>query len=132
MKRANRFFLTFALLMPLTCVAEERCPLRRQPVASVDEALSLAKQATVAYKLSSVPIACLDFRLSKQYLGVGYEIVIREVHSKACGGDAMTSPRVADMNISPRGYVTTDVYSVETGAYRPLVCNKNKKHRTKH
>jgi hypothetical protein len=129
MNTANKFLLMSTLLVPLACVGADRCPLPVRPIASVHEAMALAKRFTVAYKLSSVTVACLEFKPSKQYSGTGYEIVIREVHSKECGGDEMTSPRVANLNITPNGYVTTDVYSVETGTYRRLACKKEMKSR---
>lgn len=132
MQLIDRALALLMAISALSCHAEERCPLPKKPVASIDEAISFSQRVTSAYHLSSVSIACLDFKPSKQYVGAGYEIVIREIHSSECGGDESTSPRVANINITLSGYVTTDVYSPETGEYKPLVCQKRKAVQAKH
>ena len=107
--------------------AVEQCPLPRRSVKSKDEALALAKRVVKSYKLTNLTLPCLDFGIDKQHTGPGYELDVREIHSKECGGDEMTAPRVMSINIKSNGYVTTTGYTMGSDmAYRPLVCKRNK------
>jgi hypothetical protein len=132
MKILNKLVALAALCLPLAVAAVAQCPLARKPVTSMDEALELAKRAATAYELSTIPVACLDFQPKTPTANPDYEIVIREHHSQECGGDLQTGPRVANLHISLNGKITTDLYSMDTGTYKPLVCKRSKKHPTKH
>lgn len=130
MTRNSRLAIAFCLLSSALSVAQacQACPIPKQSVASSDEAIALAKKVVPAYKLTTVPVPCLDFKLDSKHAGAGYEIDVHEVHSKECGGDEMFSPRVMSLHIDSGGSVTTDAYTLGADAsYRPVVCKKTKK-----
>lgn len=126
MKTINRALAISIALVALSCHAAEHCPVPSKPVASSEEAVAVARRVTAAYQLSTVPLACLEFKPAQLYAGLGYEITIREVHSDACSGDKSTSPRVASIRIASSGKFTTDAYSPETGVFRPPYCKRRR------
>jgi hypothetical protein len=129
MTRSSLLAIALSLLSGTSPAAQacQPCPIPKQPVVSGDAAITLAKRVVPAYKLTSIPVQCLDFRLDSKHAGSGYEIDVHEVHSKECGGDEMFSPRVMSIHIQDGGTVTTDAYSLGTDAsYRPVVCKKTR------
>ena len=120
------------LLMIVTGLsnAGEKCPVFKQTVAFGAQAIELAKKIIPAYGLTSIADQCLDLKLDEKSAEPGYEIDVHEIHSKACGGDEMFSPRIMSINIMPNGYVSTTAYSSGTDiSYKPLICKRKSRHR---
>ena len=53
-----------------------------------------ARDVTLKYKLTAIPLSCLDFKLAEETFGGMPLIVVRERHGGECGGDPDTSPRL--------------------------------------
>ena len=109
--------------------AELRCPLPQRPVASLDEAIALVKEAVPVYKLTPIANECLTIGT---WAGVeqpkdGYHVDIREKHGAQCEGDPMTGPRIFSINVRKDGRMSTDAYLPVDGWLKPLICPKKKK-----
>ena len=115
-KRLNHGILFVAILMlgfQLSCV---RADADKQPVKSVaskENVLTRAKQITIKYKLSMLSIDCIQFEENaEKYEGMPL-IDARELHSKACGGDPATSPRLFSIGFdASKGEVWSDAKSL--------------------
>jgi hypothetical protein len=75
--------------------------------------IEIAKELTIKYKLSELPLRCLFFDvLSKKFDGQ-IQIDIREKHNKQCGGDPTTSPRLYSIKIEEKsGTIWSDAKSL--------------------
>ena len=122
---------TFFILLSLAPLvkASERCPVPRTHVVSEEKARALAKRLTAAYRLTPVPVDCLDFNPDREAPGPAYEINVHEIHSEKCGGAIGLSPRVFTLKILGNGHITSDAHRTD-GEYKSLTCPR-RKHLTK-
>lgn len=83
------------------------------PAPSDSKLISKAKQITADYKLSPVKQECLTYEVQKNLFEGKRIIDVREVHSKTCGGDSATTPRLFTIAIvEATGEVWSDAKSM--------------------
>jgi hypothetical protein len=82
--------------------------------------LSKVREVIKIYKLTSLSPECLLFETSfDKKEGVSL-IIVREKHSKSCGGDTLTSPRLFTLKINTQnGIIWSDAKSL-TGEFEKL------------
>lgn len=78
-------------------------------VTTEDEAIKLATEAIHKYHLTALKDDCglidVNDRRSR------FDVVVRERHTPACGGDPQTQPRLFTVRVRKRdGQLTSDVY----------------------
>lgn len=61
-------------------------------------AVTLVDDAIVTNRLTTLPLHCLALSPSPDGL-TGYLVTVRELHSKECGGDPNTSPRLFSIKV---------------------------------
>jgi hypothetical protein len=86
-------------------------------VKSEDEAIKLATDAIHKFRLTNLKDECglIDVIEKASY----FEIVVRERHTKSCGGSPETSPRLFNVRVRKSdGRLTSDVYDGTT--YKPV------------
>ena len=75
---------------------------------SENELIVRAKKVTTTHKLTDINLECLRFELLDELYEGKHLIDVRELHSKDCGGDINTSPRLFSIAVSD---TTDEVWS---------------------
>lgn len=115
--------LAFTLLSPIGCGAgndqsgqtSASSTKDRNIVSRIDQ----AKKIITDYKLTDIPFECLKFESVGHLQEFNAIIDVREIHSKTCGGDAQTSPRLFTIAFSKDGHIWSDANSL-LGQLEPL------------
>jgi len=82
-------------------------------VTSDTEATRLAIDAMHEYKLTTLNDDCVLVAAAEK--PAYFEITMRELHSKSCGGDPETGPRLFNIRVRKRdGRLTSDAYDGTT------------------
>lgn len=115
-------------------LADETCPIARRAIQSVSDAEALAAEAASIYKLSPIPLKCVEYQAidaheskSKNDKSIGsYWINFHELHNAKCGGDPNTGPRLFTIKVTKDGHMSTDAYGMDvtSGRFRALKCPK--------
>ncbi len=75
--------------------------------------ITLARSVTIDYQLTPLPLECLKFELLDKLVEGKHVIDVRERHSKSCGSDQKTSPRIYSIAIDEvTGRVWSDARSL--------------------
>lgn len=78
-------------------------------VTTEDEALKLATEAIHKYHLTALKDECGLADANDE--GSRFDVVVRERHTPACGGNPATEPRLFTVRVRKRdGQLTSDVY----------------------
>lgn len=78
-------------------------------ITSRDSALKLAIEAVHKFHLTTLKDECGSIAVIER--AAFFEIVVREVHSRHCGGSVETAPRLFSLRVMKAdGQVTSDVY----------------------
>lgn len=112
--RFRPLLLAFVVaLLLISCVgADAGQPIAKQP-AGTDNLVVRAKQATLKHGLSTINIACLDFKVSKEKFAGKPLVDAREIHNDECGGDPQTAPRIFSIAFDDQtGAVWSDARSL--------------------
>lgn len=82
-------------------------------VKTEDDAIKLTIQAIHKYQLTSLKDECFSTEVDdmKSY----FDVTVREVHNKVCGGEPEVEPRMFNVRVRKRdGRMTSDVYDAVT------------------
>lgn len=93
--------IRYVVLLLCIVIGVVACTSVRKPLDEAT-AVSLVGTAIVKQHLSALPLQCLALSPAAEAPS-GYLITVREVHSKECGGDPDTSPRLFSIKIDGAG-----------------------------
>jgi hypothetical protein len=118
-------------------IAGETCPIAQRAIRSIQDAKALAIEAVSVYKLSPIPLKCVEYQAidasekstKNDNNGGPYWIIFHERHNTSCGGDPNTGPRLFTIKVTKDGRMSTDAYGkdIASGRFRPLKCQKSQK-----
>ena len=99
------------------------CPPPRHAVSSREEAITAAQSAVAAYRLTRLASDCLMFQIRDASQGQSYDVIVREKHDDACGGDLNTAPRLFTIQVAADGRLRSDARTLTSSMELvPLTC----------
>jgi hypothetical protein len=84
-------------------------PVCAAEVRTEEQAVKLATEAISRYQLTTLKGDCGVIQVTS--MRKRFDLVVRERHTAACGGDSETEPRLFTLRVRKRdGQITSDVY----------------------